>query len=288
MGKSISAALWLAVAVTLALQVSGSQVGKGLGADNLTITEAITSDDYFKFFPNMNAPLAHAQGYYSYDSFVAAAGIFAKDGFGLVGGSDTQKRELAAFFAHVAHETTCGWSGSRGGPYAWGLCYKEELSPQSIYCLVDKKYTCVNGVSYHGRGPLPLYYNTKYGSIGKALKFDFLGYPGLVANNATVAWATAIYQWMTPIAPNPSAHEVMVGKWKPKKLDIENFRYPGFGMTINILNGQVECGHGDDPRADDRISHYTKFVSATLGVEKGVNLDCGLQGMLPQESMADA
>lgn len=174
-----------------------------------------------------------------------------------------------------------GWSGSKGGPYAWGLCYNQELSPQSIYCTVDKRYTCVNGVSYHGRGPRPVYGNQNYGSIGNALKLDLLGYPGQIANNATLAWASAIYQWVTAEDPNPSAHSVMVGTWKPKKLDLDNFRYPGFGMTINIYNGQMECGHGDDARADDRISHYTKFASATLGVALGDHIDCGLQGMLP-------
>lgn len=107
MGKSVAAALWLAVAVTLALQVGASQVGKGLGKDNLTFTEAFTSDNFYDFFPNINSPIAHANGFYTYQSLVEAAGMFEKEGFGLVGGSDTQKREISAFLAHAAHDTTC-------------------------------------------------------------------------------------------------------------------------------------------------------------------------------------
>lgn len=280
MGKSVAAALWLAVAVTFVLQVSAS-TGKGLGSDNITFTEALTSEYFYAFFPNINNPLAHAQGFYTYESLVIAAGMFEKEGFGLVGGSEVQQREIAAFLAHVAHETTCGWSGSVGGAYSWGLCYNQELSPQSIYCEPDAMYPCVTGVSYQGRGPLPIYYNFNYGTVGNALNLGLLGYPGMVANNATVAWATAIWWWVTPQKPNPSAHSVIVGEYKLTKEDLLGFRYLGFGYTINLIDGPVECGHGDDPRADDRISHYTKFASATMGIDLGDYLDCGMQEMLP-------
>jgi hypothetical protein len=165
--------------------------------------------------------------------------------------------------------------------YAWGLCYNQELSPSSIYCVDDPSYPCVNGVSYHGRGIFMLYYNYNYGTVGNALGLNLLNYPGQIANNATLAWATSIWKWVTPQHPNPSAHAVMVGEWKPTKEDLDVFRYPGFGMTINIMNGQVECGHGDDPRADDRISHYIKFISTIQGIDPGDNLDCGVQKMLP-------
>jgi hypothetical protein len=281
MGKPVIVALWLAVAVTLTLQVSAQQIGKGLGKDNLTFTEAFTSDDFYAFFPHINSQIAHAQGFYDYESFVTAAGMFEKQGFGLVGGSETQIQEISAFLAHAAHETTCGWSGSVDGPYAWGLCYNQELSPSSIYCVSDIQYPCVNGVSYQGRGVFMLYYNYNYGTVGNALNLDLLSYPGQIANNATLAWATSIWKWMTPQHPNPSAHSVMVGEWIPKKEDLDNFLAPGFGLTINILNGAVECGHGDDTRADDRISHYKKFVSQIKKTDPGNNLDCGLQKALP-------
>jgi hypothetical protein len=145
----------------------------------------------------------------------------------------------------------------------------------------DIRFPCVNGVSYHGRGVNMMVYNYNYGTVGNALGLDLLGYPGQIANNATLAWATAIWEWVTPQKPNPSAHSVMVGTWKPTKEDVAGLRTIGFGLTINIVNGQIECGHGDDPRADDRISHYNRFISTLQGIDPGPALDCGLQQPLP-------
>lgn len=51
-----------------------------------------------------------------------------------------------------------GWSVAPKGPLAWGLCYKEELSPDSLYCEPSYKYPCVPGISYHGRGAMPVYW----------------------------------------------------------------------------------------------------------------------------------
>ena len=45
-----------------------------------------------------------------------------------------RKRELAAFFAEIAHETTNGGPGAAGGPYAWGLYYTEELGCGDGHC----------------------------------------------------------------------------------------------------------------------------------------------------------
>nr|PNR55760.1 hypothetical protein PHYPA_006657 [Physcomitrium patens] len=50
--------------------------------------------------------MADAKGFSTYDDFLAAVDKF-KDGFGVVDGEDVQKQELAAFFSHVAHETSC-------------------------------------------------------------------------------------------------------------------------------------------------------------------------------------
>lgn len=53
-----------------------------------------------------NDNMADAKGFSTYDDFLAAVDTF-KDGFGVVDGEDVQKQELAAFFSHVAHETSC-------------------------------------------------------------------------------------------------------------------------------------------------------------------------------------
>lgn len=58
-----------------------------------------------------------------------------------------------------------GYGVATGGPLAWGLCYNKEMSPSQTYCDDYYKYTypCTPGVSYHGRGALPLYwYKSSY------------------------------------------------------------------------------------------------------------------------------
>ena len=54
-----------------------------------------------------------------------------------------------------------------GGPlennqYDWGLCFHEEQSPPSNYCVPDPAWPCAANASYHGRGPIQLSYNYKH------------------------------------------------------------------------------------------------------------------------------
>ncbi len=46
-------------------------------------------------------------------------------------------------------------------PLAWGLCYNKEMdSNYSYYCdeHYNNTYPCTPGVSYYGRGALPIYW----------------------------------------------------------------------------------------------------------------------------------
>ena len=38
-------------------------------------------------------------------------------------------------------------------------------------------------------------------------------------------------------SPKPSCHDALVGNWKPTAKDLKCGRKPGFGVTINIVNG---------------------------------------------------
>jgi hypothetical protein len=250
---------------------------------NRTVEELFTADMFEAMFNHRNDRVSHAQNFWTYDGFMSAAKMFEKDGFGSVGGDDMQKRELAAFFAHVAHETSCGWSGAKDGPYAWGLCYNQEMAPEKDYCKTgDLMYPCTAGVGYYGRGAFPLYWNYNYGPTGVALKQDLLNHPEILSQNETIAWQAAVWYWMTPAKTRPSPHQIMTNKWVPNKVDTLAERKPGFGMTINIKTGDVECGHGDDPRMQSRISHYLYFLQGYFGVQDpGENLGCGLQGVIP-------
>ena len=46
----------------------------------------------------------------------------------------------------------------------------------------------------------------------------------------------------------------------------------GFGQTINIINGGLECG-GENEAARQRITYYEGYC-ADLGVAPGANLTC--------------
>eukprot|EP01018_Ginkgo_biloba_P031882 Gb_10245 [translate_table: standard] len=265
---------------------------KGEYCCNKTISQIFTVDQFESLFSKRNSPVAHAVGFWDYHSFITAAAQYEGLGFGTTGGDKMQQKEIAAFLGHVASETSCGYSVAVGGPLAWGLCYKEEMSPDQLYCDPNYLYPCSPGASYHGRGALPVYWNYNYGQIGEALKVDLLTHPEYLADNATLAFSAAIWRWMTPIKrKQPSAHEVIVGKWVPTKNDTKSFRLPGFGMTINILDGDAECGKGDIEKMSNRISHYLYFLDL-MGVGRqfaGVNLDCGQQVPLnPSASSASS
>lgn len=207
--------------------------------------------------------MAHASGFWDYHSFITAAAEYQPHGFGTAGGKLTGQKEVAAFLGHVGSKTSCGYGVATGGPLAWGLCYNKEMSPSKTYCDDYYKYTypCTPGVSYHGRGALPLYWNYNYGKTGEALKTDLLNHPEYLENNATLAFQAAIWKWMTPEKKHlPSAHDVFVGKWKPTKNDTLAKRVPGFGTTMNVLYGDQVCGKGDDESMNNIVSHYLYYL----------------------------
>uniref|UniRef100_A0A453TAY4 chitinase n=1 Tax=Aegilops tauschii subsp. strangulata TaxID=200361 RepID=A0A453TAY4_AEGTS len=177
-------------------------------------------------------------------------------GFGTTGSTDTRKREVAAFLAQTSHETTGGWATAPDGAFAWGYCFKQE-----------------RGKSYYGRGPIQLSHNYNYGPAGRAIGVDLLRNPDLVATDPTVSFKTAMWFWMTAQAPKPSSHAVITGQWSPSGTDRAAGRVPGFGVITNIVNGGIECGHGQDSRVADRIGFYKRYCDI-LGVGYGDNLDC--------------
>ncbi|KAJ4956008.1 hypothetical protein NE237_012791 [Protea cynaroides] len=77
--------------------------------------------------------------------------------FGTTGISDDTKQEIAAFFAHVSHET---------GQF----CHIEEINGASQdYCdTTNTQYPCVAGKGYYSRGPLQLSWNYNYGAAGNS------------------------------------------------------------------------------------------------------------------------
>ncbi|CAM6105825.1 unnamed protein product [Calypogeia fissa] len=218
----------------------------------------VTSSLYDSIFPSRNA-------FYTYDAFISAAGTFPS--FGSTGSSTQQEQDIAAFLAHVSHETS-------------GLVYINEVQ-QDVYCdTTNTQYPCVANQEYYGRGPLQLTWNYNYGPFGSFIGQDLLSNPGLLATDPVVSWESAIWFWTTAQSPKPSCEAVMDGTWSPSAADVSAGRNPGFGVTIDIINGGLECGPSAQypSNAADRVTLYQN-ICGMLGVATGSNVDC--TGMQP-------
>lgn len=241
------------------------------------LASLLTKTQYESYFPHHN-PLYH------YEDLIAAAAGFPL--FAGEGDETNRRRELAAFFAEIAHETTNGGEGAKGGPFVWGLFYTEELGCQDGHCKQynssgGSAYRAAPGKTYYGRGPIQLSYPYNYGQAGADLGLPLLAHPELVSHDGAVAFRTALWFWMRAADDEPSCHAVMTGKWQPTEKDRRLGRHPGFGMTINIVNGNVEC-HTQAPASldarKDRIGHY-RYFAGLMGIP--VEKDCDCAGMTP-------
>ncbi|MFD4674071.1 chitinase [Lentzea sp. NPDC058450] len=165
-------------------------------------------------------------------------------------GSETiKKQELAAFLANVSHETG-------------GLKYVREINQSGDYCDESQSYGCPAGTrQYYGRGPIQLSWNFNYKAAGDYLGLNLLQNPDQVATNATTAWKSAIWYWMTQRGPGTmTPHSAML-----------NSR--GFGQTIRSINGSLECDGRNPGTVESRVSKYRQFTGI-IGVAQGSNLYC--------------
>lgn len=212
----------------------------GGGGGGVSVPDVVTQ----AFFDGIiaQAPAScPGKNFYTRDAFINALGSYPQ--FGTSGSSDDAKREIAAFFAHVSHET-----GS--------FCHIEEndgAASNDAYCDPGKaQYPCNPNKKYYGRGPLQISWNYNYGPAGNDIKFDGLNAPETVANDPVIAFKTALWFWMTNV------HSVV---------------NQGFGATIRAINPSYECNGQNPAEAQDRIQFYQKYCS-DFGVAPGDNLTC--------------
>jgi predicted chitinase len=201
-------------------------------------TEVVTEQLFNQMFPDRDS-------FYTYQGLVNAASEYPA--FASTGDLDTRKREAAAFLANVARETG-------------HLIYIDQIQKDD-YCSPSGNCPCEPGKQYFGRGPIQISWNYNYCSAGTALGIDLLAFPELVSQDATIAWATALWFWNTQTgAGNYTPHEAMVDGH-------------GFGETIRSINGSVECGGGPSEGVLARVDFYTGFCGL-LAVSTGDNLTC--------------
>ncbi|KAI9107853.1 hypothetical protein K1719_021189 [Acacia pycnantha] len=253
------------------------------------LAHIISRDTFEKMLMHRDDAACPARGFYTYDAFIEAAKSFPT--FAATGDVATNKREAAAFLGQTSHETTRnettgGRTSTLRGPYAWGYCIKEEQVPAGNYCAPSEEYPCAPGKQYYGRGPIQLKWNYNYGKAKTKSKEDLLNNPDLVATDPVLSFETALWFWMTPQSPKPSCHDVITGSWTPSDADVAAGRLPGYGTVTNIINGEQECGIGQDTRVEDRIGYFKTYCDI-LDVGYGDNLDCHAQKPFGSSSLID-
>ena len=196
--------------------------------------------------------------------------------FAAEGSMEDRLRELAAFLANTSHETTGAWQTyaldpALGARYHYGYCFKEEVGCENQtsctqYCdsnNTEYGYACSLGTTYHGRGPIQFTWNYNYGPMSEVLygnnNYTLLENPSILVTDAVISYRSALWFWMTVQAPKPSAHDVMIGNYSA---EASKNRYPGFGMTINIINGGLECGTDDfaEAKNKNRLGFYLAYL----------------------------
>ncbi|XP_019082369.1 PREDICTED: endochitinase CHI-like isoform X3 [Camelina sativa] len=214
---------------------ASGEVKSGGGGDAVSLEGTVTPE-FFNSIINQARSDCAGKGFYSHDAFIAAANSYQSFG------ASISKREIAAFFAHVTHETEF-------------MCYIEEIDgPANAekYCDKDKtNFPCAEGKGYYGRGPIQLTGNLNYGLCGRELNENLLASPEKVAQDPVLAFKTAFWFWTTNVR--------------------QNFNQ-GFGATIRAVNG-IECSGGNSATVAKRIEYYRDYCGK-LGVEPGENLSC--------------
>lgn len=204
--------------------------------------------------------------------------------FASEGSLELRKRDLAAFLANIAHETTGGWDTAPDGRFAWGLYFKQEVGHDnsSVGGYTDRNnpvYPYNSSESYHGRGPMQLSWNYNYGYFSQIIygdKMVLINNPDSLADDGRLGFMAGIWFWMTAQGTKPACHDVMVGNWTPSQADINANRLPGFGVTINVINGGLEAGIPNDYRVRDRIGFFENITSR-FSISTGNNVDCYTQ-----------
>ncbi|MFE7132106.1 chitinase [Streptomyces sp. NPDC057638] len=203
--------------------------------NEVSVAEVVT-EAFFNAILDQADDTSAGKSFYTREAFLGALDSYSS--FAGEGSKEDRLREIAAFFAHVTHETG-------------HLQYIEEIDGASKdYCDENNTdHPCVQGEDYYGRGPLQLSWNYNYAAAGNSIGFDGLNNPEIVATDVDISWKTALWFWMTNV------HGV---------LD------EGFGATIRAINS-IECDGGNTAAVNARVEYYTEYCNQ-LGVSTGDNL----------------
>jgi len=260
--------------------------GREDNPENVRRLEGILSDSDWEYIFPMRDPA------YTYTRFLQAVAKFPSLCATYKDGRDSDhicRKALATMFAHFTQET--GGHDPHAEPEQWrqGLVYLREAgcSQSGAGCEYDsscsqdtwqgRTWPCGEGQKYYGRGAKQLSYNFNYGPFSDSMTGSvstLLDTPDLVASTwYNLASATWFYSYPQP--PKPSMLHVIDGTWKPNKEDMARKLEPGFGATIMIINGGIECGHGyEKPQATNRQEYYRELAKYFKVDIQGEQLTC--------------
>ncbi|XP_013633710.1 PREDICTED: basic endochitinase CHB4-like [Brassica oleracea var. oleracea] len=212
----------------------------GPGDPTVSLEETVTPEFFNSILSQATESNCPGKGFYTRETFMAAASAYPSFG------ASISKREIAAFFAHVAQET--GF-----------MCHIEEVdgpakAARGEYCDTTKpEFPCVQGKGYYGRGAIQLSWNYNYGPCGRDLnEGDLLATPEKVAQNQVLAFKASFWYWTTNVRSSFKS---------------------GFGATIRAVNSR-ECSGGDSTeKAANRVRYFQDYCGK-LGVQPGENLTC--------------
>lgn len=228
-----------------ALFVGGLIVAAGVAAAAAPKPFVPTRAQFDQLFPQRIA-------FYTYEGFVQA--LAAYPGFADSGDEAVNRREMAAFLAHVAHESD-----------QLRAVREYNQANYDSYCRLGPGESCAPGRQYYGRGPIQLSWNFMYLAAGRALGLDLWAEPDRVASDPKIAWQTAVWYWMTQVGPGSmSPHQAIVSG-------------AGFGQSTRSINGVIECDKPGDADATAkqarRVGFYTRAASL-FDVTPGQQLTC--------------
>ncbi|PSU80049.1 carbohydrate-binding protein [Photobacterium phosphoreum] len=253
--------------------------GLSTNPDNVKRVERVFPETEWNYLTQMAAPE------YTYTRFLRAIGKFPAFCGEYTDGRDADaicKKSIVTAFAHFSQETgghisienvsdnplgleewqqalvhvrEMGWSEGQPG-YTTG-CGQDDWQ--------NKRWPCAEGQGYFGRGAKQLSYHFNYGAFSEVM-FDgdatvLLNNPGLVADS-WLNLASAIWFFLTPQAPKPAMLHVIDRTWVPSQREKDAGIGYGFGTTINVINGGIECGEQNKDKGQpvNRIRYWEGLV----------------------------
>lgn len=255
--------------------VDAIDTGLATNPANVKRVERVFPASEWFFLTQMAAPE------YSYTRFLQAIGKFPAFCGDYTDGRDADaicKKSIVTAFAHFSQETgghiaidntwdnplgleewqqalvhvrEMGWSEGQEG-YTTG-CGQDDWQ--------NKRWPCAAGEGYFGRGAKQLSYHFNYGAFSEVM-YDgdatvLLNNPALVADS-WLNLASAIWFFLTPQAPKPAMLHVIDRTWSPSQRETDAGIDYGFGTTINVINGGIECGEQNKDKGQpvNRIRYW--------------------------------